>query len=245
MEFTYDEYGRLIERIQASGFTIGKMQPAAPGERKAWLRHDIDMSVDDAFRLAGLEEQLGVVSTYHVMLDTNFYNVMASRENSRLRSMAAMGHDIGLHYVDHGPASDGTVDGAALMAGISSQCGLLSEALGFEVESFSFHRPGAHLLQAPVVIPGLSNAYAQPYFVPGAYISDSNHHWKCGDPFAFVESFGGDSLQVLTHPFWWTTTPEDPARKLRRFVERLTAAHTATLVHDIGLASAVFGDSAR
>lgn len=242
MEFTYQDYRKLIELLQERGFTIGKFQPAAAGENKAWLRHDIDMSIEDAFNLANLEEQLGVVSTYHVMLDTGFYNVMASGSNRKLRSMADMGHDIGLHYVDHGVSSDGSIDDAALMAQISRQCSLLSEVLDLEVESFSFHRPRPYLIEKQFVIPGLSNAYAFPFFVKGAYISDSNHNWKCGDPFAFIYEFEGDAVQILTHPFWWTGEPVDPRKKLERFIDRLADGHRATLVHDVGLAASVFGN---
>lgn len=245
MEFTYEEYGSLIELLLDRGFTIGRFQPAATGERKAWLRHDIDMSIDDAFTLACREEQLGVMSTYHVMLDTRFYNVMAADSNKKLKSMSDMGHDIGLHYVDHATSCCDPDDGATLMADITRQCALLSRMLDREIESFSFHRPGPHLLEKPIVVPGLSNAYSQPYFVRGAYISDSNHHWKCGDPLKFIDAFAGDSLQVLTHPFWWTTEPVNPAEKLKRFVDLLAAGHRTTLVHDVGLAASVFGEPER
>lgn len=241
MDFTYQEYRQLIELLQTTGFTLGILQPASPGERKAWLRHDIDMSVDDAFSLANVEEQLGVVSTYHVMLDTAFYNVMASGTNMKLRSMADMGHDIGLHYLGHDASWVDADEDAALMTDISRQCALLSEALDLEVSSFSFHRPKPQLLQKKLVVPGLNNAYRPPYFKQGAYISDSNHHWKCGDPFAFIERFEGPTLQVLTHPFWWNPEAVDPGVKLERFVAKLADAHTATLVHDIGIAASVFG----
>ena len=240
MDFTYQEYGTLIELLRASGFTLEKFHEAPVDERKAYLRHDIDMSIDDAFRLANFEEQLGVVSTYYVLLDTGFYNVMAAGSSARLRSMAYMGHDIGLHYVQRSHLDEDPDYDSALLADICRQCTLLSEMLDLEIATFSFHRPTPQLLQKKLIVPGLSNAYASPYFEQGAYISDSNHHWRCGDPFAFISEFSGSSLQVLTHPFWWNPDPVDPRRKLQDFVDRLADSHRATLIHDVGLAASVF-----
>jgi hypothetical protein len=201
------------------------------------------MSIDDALSLAFLERDLDVNSTYYVMLDTELYNVLTPGAVAMLRGMAGMGHDIGLHYVQQNENYDARGYDANLITHISKQCQLLSRILELDIASFSFHRPAPDILRKNIAVAGYSNAYVDPYFIPGAYISDSNHHWRCGDPHAFINEFKGESLQVLTHPFWWNPESIDPGDKLISFVGHLKSGHQAALIRDVKLAQAVFENS--
>lgn len=237
--FTYGFYARLIGLLADKGFTFSKFQADAAPARRVLLRHDIDMSIADAVSFARMERELEVASTYYVMLDTQLYCVPATASRNGLKEIADMGHDIGLHYVQN----ERTPDAArreALGAEIAQQCAILGDMLGLPVRTFSFHRPTRPLLDADIDVPGVSNAYGADYFSGGCYISDSNHHWRCGDPEKFIAGFGGDLLQVLTHPFWWDIEARDPVEKLRSFVAGLNQRNIDTLVHDVQLARTAF-----
>ena len=240
--FTFGYYARLLQLLRGKGFSFGRFQPEAAAGKRALLRHDIDMSIGDALEFARMEHGLGVASTYYVMLDTQLYSVPAAASSGGLRAIAGMGHDIGLHYVQHddsrGPAGD-----AEAAAEIKQQCGILADILGLDITTFSFHRPTTELRAQNIDIPGLANAYAAPYFVAGAYISDSNHHWRCGDPVQFISGFGGDHLQVLTHPFWWGVEQTDPVRKLKLFLDGLRRTQQEALIHDVKLAKDAFAEA--
>ena len=243
LKFTYQEYTGLIDLLRANGFTFERFANSPTGRRKVYLRHDIDMSIDDALSLASLERDLDVNSTYYVMLDTELYNVLTPGAAAKLRDIAGRGHDIGLHYVQQNENYDAQGYDANLITDISKQCELLSSILELDITSFSFHRPAPEILRKNIVVAGYSNAYVDPYFIPGAYISDSNHHWRCGDPYAFINEFKGENLQVLTHPFWWNPEAIDPGEKLISLVGRLKSGHQATLIRDVKLAQAAFANS--
>ena len=239
MEFTYDRYVGLIELLRAQGFSCSRFQNGPNASRPVYLRHDIDLSIGDALSVAELEAEHGVVSTYYVMLDTELYNVSATVSKNQLRAIAALGHDIGLHYVQPG---DNETNGDFLRFGeeIRWQSRVLADVLELPVKSFSYHRPTPHMLDANIAVADLVNAYMPPFFMPGAYISDSNHHWRCGDPATFIANFDGQSLQMLTHPFWWNAQPTDPVKKLKRFLDGRHKSHLTAIIRDVKLARDAF-----
>ena len=52
-------------------------------------------------------------------------------------------------------------------------------------------------------IPGAINVYAEPYFDPPTYRSDSNQHWRSGCPHEELRGGGFPWLQILVHPAIW------------------------------------------
>jgi hypothetical protein len=52
-------------------------------------------------------------------------------------------------------------------------------------------------------IPGAVNVYAEPYFAPATYRSDSNQHWRAGCPHEELRGGGFAWLQILVHPEIW------------------------------------------
>ena len=67
-------------------------------ERFAILRHDIDMSPQQALEIARIEAGLGIRATYTVLLTGEFYNPFEASTRALLREIKALGHDIGLHF---------------------------------------------------------------------------------------------------------------------------------------------------
>src|SRR4051812_47859285 len=70
----------------------------APAGRFALLRHDIDFAPAYSLQLAELEHAAGVASTYFVLVDGQFYNPVASEVIDQVRAIAALGHEVGLHF---------------------------------------------------------------------------------------------------------------------------------------------------
>ena len=240
-DFTYQYYADLVTLLRDKGFTFDKFMQGSAATKRVFLRHDIDMSIRDAIRFAEMEARLGVVSTYYVMLDTELYSVLCSAAKNDLRGIANLGHDIGLHYVQHDQQFDSSKQ-SVIADEIRQQSKILSDVLGIAVGSFSYHRPNSEILNANVAVENLCNAYSAPFFTPGAYISDSNHHWRCGDPTVFIRNYVGTTLQILTHPFWWGSSAEDPVSKLKRFLQERSDRNKAALIHDVKLASSAFAE---
>ena len=123
------------------------------------LRHDIDFDPIAALAMAELESGEGVRSTYFVLLRTDFYNPLERGNVERLREIARLGHDIGLHY-DETQYEDG--DDA--IAAIKREADTLGGALGLPVECVSMHRPSKASLEAQWSIPGIVNSYSNEFF---------------------------------------------------------------------------------
>ena len=85
-----------------------RRRPAATGSRRfgeapapgdLFLRHDVDLSLDAAVRMAELEVEHGVQTTYLLMTESVFYN-LASREGAAaIARLRELGHAVGLHAV--------------------------------------------------------------------------------------------------------------------------------------------------
>jgi hypothetical protein len=97
IEFTFDFYKLLLKTIQDhmdnSGFTFADHLSAADKpERFCIIRHDVDRDHPAALRMAVLESQLGIKTSYYFRAkDQDF------KENA-IKQISALGHEVGFHY---------------------------------------------------------------------------------------------------------------------------------------------------
>ena len=68
MQFTYSAYQNLIHKLLDSNYVIADYHNWQTTEKCAILRHDVDYDLAMSVKLAELEQELGVHSTYFVML---------------------------------------------------------------------------------------------------------------------------------------------------------------------------------
>ena len=68
--FSYTEYKNIIALI-AERLPIVDFKEALRLDKFCVIRHDIEFSIDRALKLAVIERELGVTSTYTVQLHTN------------------------------------------------------------------------------------------------------------------------------------------------------------------------------
>ncbi|NGX57537.1 MAG: hypothetical protein K940chlam3_00429 [Chlamydiae bacterium] len=210
-KFTLDYYSQLITVLRDKRFHFSHFTDFSQN-RPAFIRHDLDFSIDLGYALAKWEWEHDVKSTYFVMFESEGYDPMLYQ--NELRDMIQMGHDVGLHYV--------YVKGENHTKKIEAQATLLSEIVDAEVKVFSIHRPAflsAEGVDATLITPeGLINTYSSQFFKPGQYISDSNHNWRCGNPIKFLQDYQKNSIQILTHPIWWSFEPQDRHQKVEKFL---------------------------
>ena len=74
MSFTYQWYRGLLSLLQKQGYAFRNYHDYVDAPRCVILRHDVDMSLEQAVRLAELEAAEGVQSTWFVLLRTDFCN---------------------------------------------------------------------------------------------------------------------------------------------------------------------------
>ncbi len=171
------------------------------------LRHDIEFSIDRAYKLAKIEKELGVVSTYTVQVRNNTYNALSEKNINLISKIRDLGHHIGLHQ---NPPSSLKLD--TLKDYIMRDINILEDSYGFEIDRFAFHRPKKEYLNCYVQLDNKINCYDKKFFhffedkpetLEILYLADSNHKWKYGYPLDFDFS-KLSKLQLLTHPFSWS-----------------------------------------
>jgi hypothetical protein len=217
-DFSYDYYRRILATV-ADRFTPRLFRDAA--QLSTWtapsvfLRHDIDISLPPAVRMAAVERQCGTPSTYMVMTQSRLYDISRSEPARMLREIAAMGHEIGVHFDCPEELRNGNGRLETIEQLILRDCERLEGALGAPVHSISFHRPIPWLLHGPLLVRGKVNAYAGELM--GWYLSDSKGNWRAGEPLPQLSNQSKTVLQLLTHPIWWGEEHEYPAQRLESF----------------------------
>jgi hypothetical protein len=211
-DFSYDYYITLLKAAQENFriCLISDAEQLLEMPRKTpvlFLRHDIDVSVEDALKMARIEQGLGVSTTYYVRLNTAFYSLKDSKTRRELLEILRLGHEIGLHY-DHTRDTDP-----------ESGFNALEEITNVPVRSISFHIPLPEQMQrGGLKICGRINAYA--HELKPWYMADSSGRWWDGEPLPRLKKPEGPVLQLVVHPCWWGEKVI-PAQKRETIVQRI------------------------
>ena len=84
-DFTLGGYRNLIETFRSNGYAFVDFHNVDPAKSHVILRHDIDFSIKKAVTLAALEAELGVTSTWFVLLRSDMYNTASASSVASLR----------------------------------------------------------------------------------------------------------------------------------------------------------------
>jgi hypothetical protein len=176
-DFSLEHYRELLAAAKESGYHFASFEDV-PGSGDLLLRHDVDLSLDAALRMAELEAAAEAHATYFLMTQSVFYN-LASQEGVRaINRLRELGHGIGLHAVWPGAEHDDRFDPV-----------------------LAWHNPEPDYMSQPV--DGFVNVMQAPYYDPDHYRSDSNQQWRHGCPHEGLARGEFAWLQLLTHPEIW------------------------------------------
>lgn len=178
------------------------------------LRHDIEFSVERAYKMAMIEKEEGIISTYFLQIESNSYNAFSEKNKTFLYGIINAGHHIGLHYHLGKELSPIHVRDE-----IRDQIRIMSEMLRYQVDRFSIHRPVEQSQYYKIAIDGIINAYSKEFFthitdvtensvLEVKYIADSKHRWNYGYPDSdTIENH--PKIQLLIHPYSWAEEEAD------------------------------------
>jgi hypothetical protein len=175
--FNLEHYEEILEAGRTGGYRFARFGDV-PERGEIYLRHDVDLSLDAALRMAELEAAHDVQTTYLLMTESVFYNLASSEGVGAIARLRELGHAVGLHAVYPNVELDGRFDPVV-----------------------SWHNPDPERMAK--AIPGAINVYGEPYFDRPTYRSDSNQHWRSGCPHEELRGGGFPWLQILIHPEIW------------------------------------------
>lgn len=168
------------------------------------LRHDIDVSLESALKMAEIEHDTGVRSTYFVLLSSNHYNSFEGRNARMIRQISEFGHEIGLHY-DVSQYRCYTED---MVQALKTETQALESLTGKNVRSISSHAP-----MGPASFLSISSCVnADDPRLRDIYIHDSRKLWTIKSLSVLLNNPPRRVL-LLVHPYhWWP--PVKPRTKI-------------------------------
>lgn len=225
-DFTETHYREVLQLVKATNRIAVSFDRIPWQGRYLLWRHDIDVSVNRSLRIATIDAENSIHSTFFVNIHSIFYNPFELTQVRLLREIAEMGHDIGVHF-----------DGAFYTEAnkedfdkfIAWEANILNDLVGKTPVAVSFHSPTERTLALDSPrLGGLVNAYSRRLMADSKYCSDSNGYWRHDRLADVVADETIERLQVLTHPEWWLERPAQPYQRIYRACYGRAAANMDT-----------------
>jgi len=180
------------------------------------LRHDIDQSVEQALRIAKIENDYNIKSTFFLWLRSPFYNMFEKKYSDIIYEIINLGHQIGLHFDESVYKIENEKD---LNKFIEKEINLIKTYFNVNIYAVSMHKPSKTLLNSDVRLDKYINTYEKKFFRDLKYISDSRRTWKEGCVCKKLTPKTYPKLHLLIHPFWWVEKEISFNRRILNFVE--------------------------
>ncbi len=192
-------------------------------------RHDVDIELPAVRKMAKIEAEEGIKSTYFMMYTHWFYNLFSTEAKETLDYVKSLGHKVALHCdlgVDRGEeVSDGFVDNK-----IQNDFTILEQHYGKDYfdRKVSFHNPPNSVLKRN--FDNFYSAYQPKFFDEIKYLSDSNRVFREGG----IEPWFNEvsKLSILLHPIIWAYKGNTMPELVREYLKNESAERLKNLEAD-------------
>src|SRR5439155_10884171 len=203
MTYSKESYRSLLRHALEVGYVFaGFVEDTRAGDRRIYLRHDVDYSLRMAVELAEINQSLGVRGTFCVLLRSQIYNLLSHHGLETVRRLLALRQRLAFHYTAPPvlPASD-----EELTALIRADFEVVRRDLPEIEPAFSWHNPTEELIARGLhlKVPGLVNLYSENFIKAIPYYSDSNLRHSVADFEAILSRNGHSTVHLLLHPLNW------------------------------------------
>lgn len=232
MTFTYKEIEEIIKLLKDNNYTFSNYLDYEKNNKNVILRHDVDISIEEAYKMAKLEFNLEVTSTYFILIRGDFYNPFNKRNIEMIKEMDRMGHHIGLHF-------DETLypDDANIPDLIEKEIDIMRSLTGISINSVSMHIPSKRTLESNYVISNgtVVNSYSNEFFKHFKYVSDSKMNWR-EDVYEVIKSGKYPNIHLLTHPVWYNIDDYSMWDNVSKVIyDYVKSMHEDFSVHTVGV----------
>ena len=168
---------------------------------KIILRHDVDLDIDLALKMAEIENSLGLKSIYFFLLTNQSYNLISDSNIKKVTGIKKLGHQISLHFdlsIYDNPKK-----------GFAMEKKIFNNVFNEDMYITSIHRPNSSFLANPENFFEISNTYEKKYIKKIAYFADSGGSFRFGNPLKSKEFLDNKNIQLCIHPIWWINSYEN------------------------------------
>lgn len=213
-DFTLKSYVKLLKYLDQ----IYKIVPFCklPNKDTPYLilRHDIDISLPAALKMAQIERDLNIKSTYFVLFSSKFYNVLEGGNVDILKQISKLGHEIGLHYY---PAQYRLYNQNPMKT-LEIEIQLLEHLLGKKIYSIARHGPWD---RDPFAATRKYINATHPYLRADLFIHESDRAWVTLRGLSILLNSPPKRVQLLIHPENWQEDKVDRETLLERHFQKL------------------------
>ena len=216
--FTLDHYREIVQLAKDQGFQFILHKDEFVPERKDIIwRHDVEFSLDIALKMAVIEHELGVKTTYFFQIHSEFYNILERYMSDILRDIQLLGHHIGLHFDSHYYYVQ---DEETLERTIRQDKKYFEAVFGLELDTFSFHETTPFILSCQKDFYGdMLNVYSGKIKSNYQYCADSTGFWRYEILDEVLLDPKVQHLQVLTHDAMWSERVLSPRQRVRSSIQ--------------------------
>lgn len=159
------------------------------------VRHDVDFSLELAYKFSRFELNHNIKSTYYVLVTSSLYNIFSLESKKIITEMIKDGFEIGLHF---DPVIYGNLGEKELLNKMNLEIEIFEKFYSTKIYSYSMHNPS--LSGIYINNNSLINAYDSDIFQENLYISDSSFSFRNKNPKEFLKKSKNQRIQFLTHP---------------------------------------------
>lgn len=204
-------YRDLINGFLSKGYTADSFFGADRREHRLIIRHDIDFDCGYAYKIALIENDLGVKGSYFFLLRSDSYNLLSPENADYVRRIRDDGHTVSIHF-------DPTIYENDFLNGFASEREIFEKTFDVKISIISLHRPNDFFLDYNEPLGDVEHTYQTKYFREIKYISDSQGSFRYGHPFETEEFQAGKTIHLLTHPIWWVGEGESNIAILKNHI---------------------------
>lgn len=205
-EFTITGYTNLLRDLCGRNFQVVPIS-AMPQRRpnSIYLRHDVDFSPELATTVSEIENSLGVVSTFFILL-AGHYNPFNAEVVSAIKKIKSLGHEIGLQY----DLMNWPQDKHLAQVKLEREVKILESIVDSEIKSIVMHQPslgGDDIFATSDYLTFVNPTYYQRNDPDLSYVSDSCRAWRDDTLLKFINrGIVQNRLMLNTHPESWLST---------------------------------------
>lgn len=225
-DFTLDNYSRLLS-IARDNYEFCFFNESYKS-KSVLLRHDLEFSIPIAVRMAEIEAEQGIKSTYFIQLHSEFYNLLERRSFEGIKKIQELGHQLGLHFDSR---FWNITDESQLDKAIEFDKDILEKYFDTELKAFSFHNNTDFTLSCRnEKYGGLLNVYSDYFRENYGYTADSLGYWRFERMEDRLLEAKDEALQLLFHDGMWQDEVLPPRRRVFKIID--DNAHFLKQIYD-------------
>ena len=217
--FTIDHYREIVRLAKELGFVfIAHKDEFASNRKDIIWRHDVEFSPIQALKMAKIENELGVKTTYFFQTHSENYNIYEKFFSDILQEIRSFGHHIGLHFDSH---YWGVSDEKSLNRCIEIDKDYFNKVFDIDIDTFSFHNTTPFVLNCEgYKYGGLINSYAKYFKENYQYCADSTGYWRYEVLDEVLKDPATKHIQVLIHDAMWSDEVMSPRKRVMYSIQQ-------------------------